>query len=38
MQHTDEIINYLLANEILAKKLDRAFNGLVMCYHIRLNT
>lgn len=27
MQHTDEIINYLQANEILAKKLDRAFNG-----------
>lgn len=27
MQHTDEIINYLQANEILAKKLYRAFNG-----------
>lgn len=27
MQHADEIINYLQANEILAKKLDRAFNG-----------
>jgi len=27
MQHTDEIINYLQANEISAKKLDRAFNG-----------
>ncbi|WP_337027379.1 hypothetical protein [Pantoea eucalypti] len=27
MQHADEIINYLQANEILAKKSDRAFNG-----------